>query len=400
MPTRLVSFAAASTLVAAAAFAQAPTFTRIADTHTAAPGGTGTFSVFADARALEGGKVAFVALDSPSGAGLYSWNGSTLGVIADTSTIVPGTTTPFSDFFDVAIEGSLVAFTAGWPEGMRTGCAFDGSEGVFVRGFGGGILRTVTSSHTAAQHCFHGIDFEGRVIAVAGGVNSVDFIHNHSESILALRRIGNPLVVLDTTTPSPSGGTFFGYDQDLAIRHGGLLFSEVLQNTLGAVAGIYVIRPDGRGPQLVADRHTPVPGGTGTFANFAGVDWDGGEVAFVGRNAGNVAALYAGTSPADVHLVVGTSTRVPGQPVNFGGISNPIASEGGVIVFSGFWSGSQTGLFTVQNGVLRTILKKGDILDGRIVDDPFCSQQNKDGNQLLILVRFQDLSSGLYLVNL
>ena len=124
----------------------------------------------------------------------------------------------------------------------------------------------------------------------------------------------------------------------------------------------------------MADRFTSVPGGSGAFSNFAGVDWDGGEVAFVGRNASNVAALYAGTSPADLHVVVDTSTRVPGELVNFGGVSNPIAYEGGVAVFSGFWSGSRTGLFTAQGGVVRSILKKSDILDGRVVDDPFCRQ--------------------------
>jgi hypothetical protein len=378
----------------------APTFTRIADTQTAVPGGTGTFTTFADWRAIEGGRIAFVAFDSGSGQGIYGWNGSTLSVIADTHTLVPNTTSTFADFFDVAIDGTLVAFTAGWRDGTRIGCAFDGSEGVFARGFGGGVIHTATTSRTAPQHCFHGIDFESSVIAVAGGVNSVDVIHNHSESLMALRHVGNPVVVLDTTTPSPSGGTFVGFDQDISIRRGGLLFAEILPNTIGAVAGIYVVHNDGRGPQVVADRSTLVPGGTGAFMNFAGFDWDGGEVSFVGRDSGNVASLYAATSPADVHVLVGTSTRVPGEMVNFGGISNPIASQGGVTVFSGFWSGSHTGLFTVQAGVVRAILKQGNVLDGRVVADPFCLQQNKDGNQLLVEVRFLDGTRGLYLVGL
>ncbi|MBI1852189.1 MAG: hypothetical protein HYR85_17755 [Planctomycetes bacterium] len=399
----LAPFVAVASLLSCstAAFGQGvpPTFTRIADTQTAVPGGSGTFTLFADSRALEGGKVAFIAYDSASGSGVYSFQNGVLSVVADTHTGVPGTASTFTVFFDVAIDGPYAAFTAGWP-GPGGGCAFAGSEGIFARRFQGGAIVAIATSLSSPQHCFHGIDVEGGVVAVAGGVNRVDLIHNHSESIMALRRIGQPLVVLDTTTPSPSGGTIVGYDQDISIRGRGLLFTEILPNTSGAVAGIYTIRNDGLGPHLVADRATPVPGGTGSFNNFAGVDWDGGEVAFVGRNAGNAAALYAGTSPSDLRVLVDTSTRVPGETANFGGISNPIAYEGGVTVFSGFWSGSRTGLFTAQGGVIRSILKKSDVLDGRVVDDPFCRQQNKEGNLLLIEVRFQDSTRGLYLVHL
>ena len=50
--------------------------------------------------------------------------------------------------------------------------------------------------------------------------------------------------------------------------------------------------------------------------------------------------------------------------------------------------------------MLPAILRQGDILDGRTVNDAFCRQGNKNGNQLLILVLFQDSTRGLYVVDL
>ncbi|HEX9792706.1 MAG TPA: hypothetical protein VGC54_01870, partial [Planctomycetota bacterium] len=145
------------------------------------------------------------------------------------------------------------------------------------------------------------------------------------------------ITAYDLTTPSPSGGTFLGYDQDFCIRQGGLLFTEILSNTVGAVAGIYVDLRDGQGARLVADANTAIPGGAGTFMNFAGVDWDGQTVAFMGRNAGNSGSLYAGSAPANLQVVVAPGTPVPGESANFLGFSNPIAYEGGILVFSGYW---------------------------------------------------------------
>jgi hypothetical protein len=123
------------------------------------------------------------------------------------------------------------------------------------------------------------------------------------------------------------------------------------------------------------------------------------RVAFVGRNSAIQPFLYAGASP-DLRVVVDSSTIVPGETATFDGIGNPLAYEGGVIVFWGYWLGSRTGLFTSEGGVLQAILKQGDILDGRTVNDVFCRPDNKDGNQLLILVLFQDNIRGLYLVDL
>src|SRR5690349_14520492 len=69
--------------------AKSATFTLIADTQTEVPDGSGTFSLFGDARAIEGGRIVFVGLDSVGASGIYSYQSGLLSVLADTHTVVP-----------------------------------------------------------------------------------------------------------------------------------------------------------------------------------------------------------------------------------------------------------------------------------------------------------------------
>ena len=77
-----------------------------------------------------------------------------------------------------------------------------------------------------------------------------------------------------------------------------------------------------------------------------------------------------------------------------------MAYDNGVFVFSGYWAGSGAGLFIEDAGTVTAILKKGDLLDGRTVDQAFCRPQQKDGNRFLADVRFQGGVRALYLVEL
>jgi hypothetical protein len=90
---------------------------------------------------------------------------------------------------------------------------------------------------------------------------------------------------------------------------------------------------------------------------------------------------------------------VPGESFNFSGLSNPCAFDSGVMMFSGYWGGGN-GLFMVENGVITELLRKGDVLDGRVVEQAFCRPGNKSGDFLIVDVRFSGFSPALYLVEL
>lgn len=108
----------------------------------------------------------------------------------------------------------------------------------------------------------------------------------------------------------------------------------------------------------------------------------------MGRSSSGT-ALYAGTSPASLQRVVDNTTSVPGESFNFLGVANPVAIEGGAIGFSGYWGGGGYGLFVAEGGSVEAIVKKGDVLDGAIVEQAYCRAQNMSGSRMLIEVRFQ-----------
>src|ERR1041385_1451487 len=135
--TRLAFLLFVLSLLVAAASAHAQTFTLIADNRTPVPGATGNFAGFYDNRAIQQGRVVFIGYGGSNGVGIYSFENGELELIADTQTTVPGTTSLFSGFNDVAIDGSVIAFTGDWP----------GNQGVFVR-TGHGPIEAWASSLT------------------------------------------------------------------------------------------------------------------------------------------------------------------------------------------------------------------------------------------------------------
>ncbi len=99
-------------------------FTKIADTSTPIPGGTGDFTGFAVAPALSGSTAAFFGLGSGIQEGLYTGTGGTLTTIADTNTTIPGGTgSKYSSFASPSISGGTVAFSG---LAVQSGGVYDG----------------------------------------------------------------------------------------------------------------------------------------------------------------------------------------------------------------------------------------------------------------------------------
>jgi len=374
-------------LLVAVSSTQAQIFTLIADNRTPVPGGTGTFSGFYDNRAIHQNQVIFIGWDSQNKTGIYSFKNGQVTVVADTHTTVPGTSSLFSTFNDVDFARSRIAFTGVWA---------GGNQGVFLQS-GQDPLQAWATTATTGKKYFQGITLFQRKLMVTGGVNLVDGFGNHSESVMSIARQDTAKVLLDTNTSKPEGGTFVGYDQTVKLAPNGLLFTEIIPNTIPTAAGLYELPSGSTVPVLVVNQQTPVPNGSGSFQGYLGLDWDGGEVAFSGLTSLG-AFLYAATSPSTVRVIVDQSTPMPDGGF-FSGVANPLAYEGGTFVFEGYGGGG-IGLFTSQNGVITTVLKAGDQLNGRTVSDAFCYEGGKSGNHLLIRVLYTDFTNALYLVDL
>lgn len=110
----------------------------VADTRTPIPGGTGTFFAFLGP-VISGEAVAFIGFSADGQTGIYLSRGGSLQVVADTRTLIPGTTRPFSDFgFDetesfLSLSDGNLAFI---------GYEANGGQGIYTT-LGGSLMKVI-----------------------------------------------------------------------------------------------------------------------------------------------------------------------------------------------------------------------------------------------------------------
>jgi len=110
-------------------------FTRLVDTDTAVPDGTGTFSAFY-AATIDGGVGVFYGIAANGARGIYRWDGA-LTRLVDYATPVPGGTGTFSHLSSLAFRDGIVAFVGRDAAGLR---------GVYHIDAGGALARVADTS--------------------------------------------------------------------------------------------------------------------------------------------------------------------------------------------------------------------------------------------------------------
>ena len=117
------------------------TFSKVADTDTAIPGGTGNFEDFGTP-SIGGGEVAFRGRGSFPQQGVYTDVSGSLRVVADLNTAIPGGTGNFDIFTNPSIDGGDVAFSG---FGFGSGSDFEG--GLYVE-VGGMLFEVIAAGDT------------------------------------------------------------------------------------------------------------------------------------------------------------------------------------------------------------------------------------------------------------
>jgi hypothetical protein len=352
-------------------------FTKVADTSTAIPGGTGNFLGFGSFPSISGGDVAFWGFGSGGQSGIYVGDG-TLAKIADENTAIPDGTGNFITFSSlISISGGDVAF---WGEGSS------GQVGIYV---GNGTLATVADLNTAIPDGMGNfIDF-GFAPSISGG--DVAFRGNGSGGQTGIY-VGNGTLatVADLNTAIPDGmGNFINFTGP-SISGGDVAF---FGNGSGGQSGIYV--GDGTLAK-VADENTAIPDGTGNFISVGFTpSISGGDVAFRGTGSGGQQGIYVGDGT--LATVADLNTAIPGGTGNFLSFSSPLSTFGGDVAFRGFGSGGQTGIYAEINGVLDVIIDNNDTLDGKAVAFLSLGTRGLDGQNIAFFATFADGSEGLYI---
>jgi PEP-CTERM motif len=164
--------------------------------------------------------------------------------------------------------------------------------------------------------------------------------------------VGGPVTpVADRNTPIPGGtGNFQGFSGTPSL-HGGTVAFTGLVSSLPQRDGIYASVIGG--PVIsVADQNTPIPGGVGNFVSFLdNPSLDNGVVAFRGFDQNQIQqGIYAATLGGQVTSVVDINTPIPGGTGNFLAFRGNTSLDDGVVAFFGVDSLFRPGIYTAVIG--------------------------------------------------
>ncbi len=333
------------------------TFTKIVDTETPIPGGTGNFAVFG-APVFDGTTVAFRAGSCIclGQFGVYASTGGSLQKLADANTPVPGSVGNFDFFSEAEISAGTVAF-------------FGQNSSVFSQGIyasSGSSLAPVADLNTAVPDGSGNFQSFSPELAVDDG--RVLFVGAKPFGQFGLYRFaaGSLTTVADTFTLMPGSGIPFGGFFAPAARAGNLAFGGFTGFNSTLPPGLYTLIGDTLA--MVADTNTPVPGGSGNFVFFGNPSFDGSNVAFLGVDSSFVSSgIYVADSTGALTVIADTTTPVPGGTGNFVLFSD-VAIDNGTVAFVGINESGQSAIYRAVAGVLTRIVGAGDTLDGNLLN--------------------------------
>lgn len=184
------------------------TITKIADTNTAIPNGSGNFTGFG-AVSLDGQDVAFRGLGGSGQDGEYLFDQGVLNRIADTSIAIPNGVGNFMNFSPISLDSGNFAFVVGENnrrESTRIWVALFGKWWIGIRRF---------RQEPATLRGVDQLSLDGGTVAFLGtGTSSQDGIYTETASVLTR--------VVDTNTAIPDGtGKFTTFQEFPASFDGG-----------------------------------------------------------------------------------------------------------------------------------------------------------------------------------
>lgn len=387
------------------AIAPSRSFTSIAGSGTTVPGGSGgVFTAFVEGPAVGAGAVSFLGLGSLGSFGIYGLPQEPIipqdpTRIADLSTAIPGGTGNFTGFTGLAAGGSRLSFigTGAGQAGIYSApqdptapqdpvriadlnTAIPGGAGNFTAF----TLGTESSPPSVAAN--------GAVAFFGAGGNGQQGIYAQVNSSLVR--------VADTGTAIPAGtGSFTGF--------GDFSLCPVNARRIGFVglgsgdqAGVYSYV--GGSLSMVADTATLIPDGVGTFTGFGGLSLLPQDpsrplrAAFMGSGTDGQQGVYS-TASGSLARVADRNTPIPGGTGKFTGFG-ALSTASGHTAFIGLGSGGQKGIYLASG--LTLVIAVGDILHGKEITDLRFGSTGLAPGGLAYLATFTDGSEGVFISDL
>ena len=328
----------------------------VADRSTPIPNGTGTFSTFRGRPSISDGVVAFIGYDAEENAALCMGSDpDNLVVLADSSTLIPGSTETFTWFGVPWIKDGRIAFA---------GAGSDSSSyGVYV--IEEGVWRTVATAATPIPpdqiETFDGF----AQVALGGGVVAFSgWTSGWAPSGFYFERDGVLDYAADTNTDIPGGDGQFtpasAVNSPVSVDDGGrIVFTGKGSDSQ---SGIYT-HIDGN-LECVADESSKFPGLGTQATNLADAGIDGGHVAFtVGccmSPGGMPVAVYTNLA-GSLCKIVGPSDTLDGQTVTQSGVGPRCISGNRIALWISLNQGTNWAIYVAE-------FYPGDLTGDRRVD--------------------------------
>lgn len=367
--------------------------TRIADSHTLIPGTAFTYQLFGPPR-LSDGIIAFAGGGGTIDLGIYSTAGG-LHTVADTTTMVPSGYGSFTSLEgSLSTDGTNIAFPAR---------GAGGQTGVYLAG---SSLSVVSNQNTPIPGWTGNfIGFSSAHIR-AGEVSFIGFSGPGQPGIYQTTP-GGLARVADRTTQVPgwpSSLTFASFPA-LAMDEEQVAFTATANLSPGQFPGVGVYSTKGGVLHAVADRNTPVPGGTGLMRNFSFfLSADEGNIAFAHSSTDFEESISANFDDV-LQVLVDTGDLIPGaegEPFDnhFFQFGQVALSGRNIVFFANNVELTHAGFYALYEGELLKIMEWGDTFQGKTVSNLGMTAESFDGHQFAFRAEFTDGSSGIYLAHL
>lgn len=402
-------------LVPSKAEAASLSFTKVADNQTTIPpNGKEADNLFFGSPSINDKNVVFEKTGpNASGigtTGIYASTDGLFNVIADDTkpyTLTTGSTGRFGPFsvasFSSANNGN-VAFVNNGSLYTNIGGLLNAIDINTPIPNGTGNFSNIAGDFGGFSTGTFSINNNGSVVFIGFGA----FSQNVSQQEGIHTNVGGVInVVADRNTPIPGGTENFGSFKNSSIdNNGNVTFigdSLVSFYPNPYSGGIYT--NVGGSLNVIADRSTPIPGGIGNFGSFASisVDRQNGSVAFSASSSqsGINTGIYTNVG-GRLNVIADTSTLIPGSTGDFNSFGTPSIDNGSVafLANTAFRSPFPEAIYTNLGGELTKVIAAGDSLDGKTIDSLQFKREGLSGNQIGFSVRFTNASSGIYIATL
>lgn len=340
-------------LAVAPAGAQPITYTRIANTMTPIPDGTGNFTFFTFP-VISNGVVAFHGAGSGSQEGIYTSTGGAPTTAYNQQTPIPGGTGNFSFLSLPSLSGAAMTFI-----GAGTG----GQVGVYTN-VGGPLLAAANLNTPIPGGTGNFTNFgaeTGTPVVQGTGVAYGAFGSGGQMGIYRWTGGVNSLVA-NTSTAQPGGTGPFTTLSDPAISGPTVaFFGSAPKPGGGFQAGLYV--SSGGAPTTAVDTTIAVPGGSGNFGAFGAPSLTGQSVVFAALDGAGNKGLYSSTGGV-VSLLYNVNSPVPGGTGTFTDFGDEVSVDGANVAFFGVDSAGVPGIFADLGGGLIKVIDANTQLDG------------------------------------